>query len=263
MTLSDKAKYKSTERFSGLANKYARGRPSYPSEAIDFIVEHCQLKEGGTVADIGCGTGIASRLFAQRNMRVKGIEPNEDMRKQALEDTLTTVWPKLEYLAGTAEDTGLQDSSIDLAICAQAFHWFDPDKALTEFHRILTPKGWIVLMWNERDDSDTFTNAYSQLIRAIPGAARLEMGRSTAGEILLRYPTFSQSQKILFSNKQDVDEEGLLNRASSTSYAPKDPEIANQLANKLKALFVQYQAGNKVSFAYITSLYIAQRRAEN
>ncbi len=65
MTLHNKGKHSTTERFSGLARTYALGRPSYPKEAIDFIIEHYPLKEGDMVADIGCGTGISSRLFAK------------------------------------------------------------------------------------------------------------------------------------------------------------------------------------------------------
>ncbi len=72
-----------TARFTGLAEIYARSRPSYPSEAIDFIIAHCSLKAGDLIADIGCGTGISSRLFAERSLSVVGIEPNEEMRKQA------------------------------------------------------------------------------------------------------------------------------------------------------------------------------------
>jgi ubiquinone/menaquinone biosynthesis C-methylase UbiE len=261
VTLSDKAKYKPTERFSGLATRYALGRPSYPKTAIDFIIEHCHLQEGDTVADIGCGTGISSLLFAQRHMLVTGIEPNEDMRQQAIKELLNlidSIYPNPQYLSGAAEKTGLRESSVNLVVCAQSFHWFDPDKALAEFHRILKPKGWVALMWNERDESDTFTHEYSQLIRTVPNAANLEMKRCQAGEIVLQYPSFSHSEKLLFPNKQSVDEDGLLDRAFSTSYAPKDLEIAGRLSDQLKALFGRYQIGGRVSLIYTTSVYLAQ-----
>ncbi len=261
MTLDDKTKYRPAERFSGLADKYALGRPSYPKAAIDFIVEHCRLKVGSTIADIGSGTGISSRLFAELNMQVTGIEPNKDMRQQAIKESLNHAYPKPQYLTGTAEETELANGSVDLVICAQSFHWFNPDKSLAEFHRILKAKGWLALLWNERDNSDAFTHDYSQLLQRVPDAAGLEMKRRQAGEVLLNCPLFWRSKKILFPNRQTVDEGGMLNRAFSTSYTPHDPEAINQFTEKLRSLFAQHQTSGTVIFVYTTSVYLAQRSA--
>ena len=65
-----------TGRFTGLAETYARFRPSYPVQAIDFIMTRCGLGRESLLVDVGCGTGIASRLFAARGISVIGIEPN-------------------------------------------------------------------------------------------------------------------------------------------------------------------------------------------
>jgi ubiquinone/menaquinone biosynthesis C-methylase UbiE len=79
----------------------------------------------------------------------------------------------------------LSDSVADAVLAAQAFHWFNCELALCEFHRILKPDGWVVLVWNERDESDPFTAAYSAVIRTAPEAERLELNRGQAGEPLL------------------------------------------------------------------------------
>jgi ubiquinone/menaquinone biosynthesis C-methylase UbiE len=115
-----------TARFTGLAEVYAQGRPGYPPEAVDFVLATCHLGSGSVVVDVGCGTGISSRLFAARGLRVIGIEPNADMRARASAERGSVV----EYHDGRAEATGLPQESADAVLSAQAFHWFEPEPAL-------------------------------------------------------------------------------------------------------------------------------------
>src|SRR5262245_21600195 len=81
--MSDLAGMNPTGRFSGLAELYARCRPDYPAAALDFVLSRCGLAPGALLVDVGCGTGIAARLFAGRGLRVVGVEPNADMRRRA------------------------------------------------------------------------------------------------------------------------------------------------------------------------------------
>ena len=69
-----------TVRFTGLAGTYAKYRPSYPAHGIEFVMARCGLRSQSLLVDVGCGTGIASRLFAARGIKVVGIEPNTEMR---------------------------------------------------------------------------------------------------------------------------------------------------------------------------------------
>jgi len=253
-----------TGRFSGLAETYARCRPSYPADAIDFIVALSGINKDSIVVDIGCGTGISSRLFAERGFRVKGIEPNDDMRRKAeTEDNP----PTLTYHKGTAENTTLDAASSDLIICAQAFHWFDPDKALSEFKRILKPGGWVALMWNERDENDEFTHMYGDLFRTVPETEQVEMPRGKAGNALLESTLFEDRQRDLFVFSQVLDEDGLVGRAFSASYAPKENPLKARFEASLRTLFHAYaeqsqdpnQPGYTVKLHYATSIYSARR----
>src|SRR5439155_22179559 len=119
-----------TGRFTGLADSYAKYRPSYPIEAIDFIVSHCRLGKDSMLVDVGCGTGISARLFAERSLRVIGIEPNAEMRAAAAATSVPPDCPQPIYQEGRAEATGLADQSVDAVLAAQAFHWFEPEAAL-------------------------------------------------------------------------------------------------------------------------------------
>src|SRR5262249_25539972 len=210
--MSDLSRNNPAGRFTGLPGAYAKPRPSYPEAVLDFLVARCGLSPRSLLVDVGCGTGISSRLFATRGVRVLGVEPNDEMRRQAEATTDPGGAALVRYCKGRAEDTGLAGGLADAVLAAQAFHWFEPASALREFRRILKPGGWVVLLWNERDESDPFTAAYGAVIRSAPEAASVEGPRARAGEALLESPLFEQAERVCFPNAQELDEEGVLGR---------------------------------------------------
>jgi SAM-dependent methyltransferase len=261
--MSDLSQRDPLRRFLGLADLYSRCRPTYPDAAIECIISRCELKDGPTVfVDVGCGTGISSRLFAERGFYVIGIDPNPEMLQKATAET-ARLSPQCtpEFRAGQAEATGLSNSVADIVLSAQAFHWFKAEAALREFHRILKPNGWVALLWNERDKSDPFTAAYGAVVQSTPEAKAIEFPRGRAGEPLLASPLFENAERLVFANEQRLDEEGLLGRAFSASYAPKRlPEI-EAFASALRDVFARFQQDGHVIIHYKTSLYLG-RRAE-
>jgi SAM-dependent methyltransferase len=118
---------------------YERGRPSYPSEVADVA----RLPAASTVLDLGAGTGKLTRLLVTTFDRVVAVEPAEAMRRQ-----LATLSREAEVLAGSAEEIPLADASVDAVFAAEAFHWFDGERAVAEIARVLRPRGALVLMWN-------------------------------------------------------------------------------------------------------------------
>jgi SAM-dependent methyltransferase len=246
-----------TGRFTGLAALYARCRPGYPASALDHIIARCGLGPRSLLVDVGCGTGISSRLLAERGIRVLGVEPNAEMRTQA--EAAPGGSPAPTYCEGRAEATCLPSGSADAVLAAQAFHWFDPGPALAEFHRILKPDGWVALMWNERDESDPFTAEYGVAFRSVRGAAALEMSRGRAGEPLLVSPLFQDGSRVTFANVQELDEDGLLGRAFSASYAPREPEEAERFAAALREVFARHQRHGRVVIHYEAAVYLARR----
>lgn len=250
-----------TGRFTGLASTYQRHRPGYPDAAIDLIVTHCKLGPTALLADVGCGTGISARLFAARGIPVVGIEPNAEMRAEALQVHAQPGWASLEYREGQAEATGLAGSSVSAVLSAQAFHWFDAERALREFHRIVRPGGWVALMWNERDESDALTAAYGDLLRRYCDADKMEAPRQRAGEPLLRSPLFQERSRHDLPGEQALDEEGLVGRAFSVSFAPRQGETAQALEAGLRQLFRDRQQQGQVVLRYQTSVYLGQKQA--
>ncbi len=60
--------------------------------------------------------------------------------------------PDTPALLGTAEEIPLPDDSVDAVLVAQAWHWFDPERAVKEVARVLRPGGRLGLVWNTRDE---------------------------------------------------------------------------------------------------------------
>jgi ubiquinone/menaquinone biosynthesis C-methylase UbiE len=147
------------ERFNNRAKDYAEYRPSYPSEAIDCILEGLGEPNSLIAADIGAGTGISSRLLADRGIKVIAIEPSANMRQEATPHLL------IQFEGGSAENSKLEDNSVNLVTCFQAFHWFDPEPTLSKFARILKPRGKLAAIWNNRDRMDRFTREYGSLMK--------------------------------------------------------------------------------------------------
>jgi len=249
-----------TERFTGLARTYAQFRPNYPDHAIDYIMTRCALNRESILVDVGCGTGIASRQIAARGINVVGIEPNTEMRCTAM--GTPQEGGNIGYREGRAEATGLPASFADAVLSAQAFHWFEPVATLREFYRILKPGGWTVLMWNERDERDPATAAYGEVIRTAKDSAAIEGSRhARAGEVLQTSLLFEQTEQVTFHNQQALDQNGLLGRALSVSYAPSDAGERKLWENWLTEVFRRHERDGTVTLRYETTLYFAKRRA--
>jgi SAM-dependent methyltransferase len=254
-------------RFSNRATDYASYRPSYPPAAIDLILAGLDDPALLTVADIGAGTGISSRLLANRGARVWAIEPNAAMRAAAQPDpdlastdfTSTFTSTGLTFRDGTAEQTGLPDQSIGLITCFQSFHWFDPTATLPEFHRILQPNGRVALLWNDRDREDAFTNQYTDAIRraAEPGYFDRIDRKASNAEALRLSPLFQDYQTHCFPNRHRLSRSGLVGLALSASYIPKSGERHDQLVQDLEQLYDHWQSAE---MAYQTNLFVATRR---
>ncbi|MGA9419931.1 MAG: class I SAM-dependent methyltransferase, partial [Candidatus Cybelea sp.] len=135
-----------TARFGTRAQAYAAFRPSYPAGAIDAALDGLGDPNTLTIADVGAGTGISSRLFAERGVTVIAIEPNARMRAAAEQH------PRVSWRDGTAERTNLPSGSVDAVVACQAFHWFVPNEAFGEFRRIARRRA--AILQYERDERD-------------------------------------------------------------------------------------------------------------
>jgi SAM-dependent methyltransferase len=243
-----------TRRFADRAGDYTRFRPDYPAAAVDAVLRGLGDPARLTAADIGAGTGISSRQLADRGVRVIAIEPNAEMRSAAAPQA------RVEWRDGSAETTGLQTASVDLVLCAQAFHWFRPREALAEFHRILRPGGLLAVMWNQRDPADPLTRGYIEAIRAVNGEHPAER-RPFDPAVIAADGWFAPAVLETFPHQQELDRAGLIGRAASASYVSKEGDAFARLCALLDGLFERHHdARGRVVMKYATQVYRAGRR---
>ena len=152
--------------FGAAADLYDSSRPSYPPEAVRWMLGAAPLR----VVDLGAGTGIFSRLVASLGHEVVAVEPDDGMRARLAETS-----PGVTVLAGSAEAVPLPASSVDAVVAAQAYHWFDNDEARLEIARLLKPGGVFAPIWNIRDERVGW-------VAALSTAAMLEGDGTTSQE---------------------------------------------------------------------------------
>jgi SAM-dependent methyltransferase len=178
--------------------------------------------------------------------------------RQAGEEFLAD-YPRFTSIAGTAEDTTLLHRSVDLVTAAQAAHWFDRAKARREFIRILRPKGWTVLVWNERRTGSTpFLREYEQLLLAY-GTDYTEVRHERTTDEIDSFFAPAPFQSRMFEVRQECDYAALEGRLLSSSYVPGEehPRYPSML-RELRRLFETHQSAGHVWLEYDTRVYFGR-----
>jgi ubiquinone/menaquinone biosynthesis C-methylase UbiE len=241
-------------RFSDRVESYVKYRPSYPSEVIDFIIGHFEVDRDTVIADIGSGTGIFSRLLAGHVSTIYGVEPNPKMR-EAAESGLNDI-PSFRSVDGSAESTNLHSHSVNLITCAQAFHWFDRERAKVEFRRILKPGGKVLILWNTRMMNSDFAVRFDQLLKDYGKDYKEIDHRNITVEVLSTFFADGIVHRRTFHHVQTLDHDALIGRLRSVSYFPLPGEKNHDiLVSGIEDLFDEYNENGFVHFHYMADLY--------
>ena len=135
--------------FTALAKDYIN-RPGYSRDVLRMIGRMAGMdRRDFRVADVGAGTGKLTQELSALGLTGCAVEPNEAMRTEGMK--LFRSEKSFVFSEGTAEHTGLPESSFDWVLMGSSFHWTNAEEALTEFHRILKPGGYFTAIWNPRD----------------------------------------------------------------------------------------------------------------
>jgi SAM-dependent methyltransferase len=140
-TLSERESHQArevAESFGSDAERYDRARPSYPAALVDRILA---TSPGPDVLDVGCGTGIAARLFQAAGRRVLGVDVDERMAGLARRRGLDVEVAKFEDWEPAGRTFGA-------VIAGQAWHWVDPVAGAAQAARVLRPGGRLAVFWN-------------------------------------------------------------------------------------------------------------------
>jgi ubiquinone/menaquinone biosynthesis C-methylase UbiE len=247
-----------TKRFTERVDNYVKYRPGYPDEVIDFLRSECELSKESAIADIGSGTGIFTKLLLDKGYMVYAVEPNQAMQQAAKQ----WLGNNENYTAidATAEATTLPPKSIDLIVCAQAFHWFNNERTLAEFKRILKDSGHAALIWNNRlANTDYFSMAYEALLKNGSVDYNKVNHRNISDIDFKAFFKDGQYKQVNYQNAQVFDLDGLMGRAFSSSYVPpQNSEEGKKFRDLLQDIFTKYNVSGKVSFQYQTEIYIGQ-----
>jgi SAM-dependent methyltransferase len=224
--------------FGSEAAAYERGRPSYPPEAIDWL-----LPAGARdVLDLGAGTGKLTTRLVERGLDVVAVDPIPEML-----DVLRTSLPDTPALLGTAEEIPLPDNSVDAVLVAQAWHWFDPARAIPEVLRVLRPGGRLGLVWNTRDERLGWVRELGRIIGsdADPVSERVKLP-----------PPFTDLERHRVEWTNYLTPQALIDLVASRSYCITSPaDVRTKTLDRVRELLATHPAlanNNGLALPYIT-----------
>jgi SAM-dependent methyltransferase len=190
------------QSFGSMADAYDRGRPSFPREAVEWLVG----KQPATVLEVGAGTGKLTEQLVALGHDVHATEPAQEMLdilRRNLPDTRTT--------RASAEELPVPDRSVDVVVAAQSFHWFDLERALPEIARVLRPGGHLALVWNLRNEKIPWVRKLGALI------GNQELLAKDIAEPLVHSGLFGFVEDATFPFWQDVNRETIQDLVLSRS----------------------------------------------
>jgi SAM-dependent methyltransferase len=242
--------------FQVASETYDRGRPEYPLDAIENLLQQLNIKPASTVVELGAGTGKFTKLLASlvpAGARVIAVEPVEGMRKK-----LSTLLPSLELLPGSAESIPLAAEAAIAIVAAQAFHWFNGPAALQEIHRVLQPGGKLGLIWNARDESVDWVAKLEELTHVHEkGVPRYRTG--VWRQAFERTELFTPLQSLHFRYTQVGGHEMVVDRIKSSSFIAAMPEAEKkQVLDQVRELLSthpQTKGTDTIEFPYRTDVF--------
>jgi SAM-dependent methyltransferase len=211
--------------FGSAAAAYERGRPSYPPEAIDWLLP----RGARQVLDLGAGTGKLTTRLVERGLEVVAVDPIPDML-EVLQETL----PETSALLGTAEEIPLPDNSVDAVLVAQAWHWVDPERAIPEVVRVLRPGGRLGLVWNTRDERLGWVRELGEIIGSDGDRGRFDVDLTAS---------FSEPERHHVEWTSYLTPQALIDLVASRSYCITSPtEVRSRTLDRVRELLATHPA---------------------
>ena len=228
--------------FGSQAAAYERGRPSYPPEAVDWLLAPSDTWAARDVLDLGAGTGKLTTRLVERGLQVVAVDPIAEMLEM-----LRTALPDTPALLGSAEQIPLPDNAVDAVLVAQAWHWFDPERAVAEIARVLRPGGRLGVLWNTRDERSGWVKDFGRIVG-------LEHDRDNATVDLPEPFTDIATHQVEWTNY--ITPQALIDYVASRSYCITSPaEVRTRTLDEVRELLVSHPSlanATGLAMPYIT-----------
>jgi SAM-dependent methyltransferase len=245
--------------FEVAVERYQRGRPGYPGDAVAFLVRTLGIGADRDVVELGAGTGKFTEHIVDTGARIVAVEPVAAMR-----EALQRNCPTVTAVDGTAEQIPLADASADAALAAQSFHWFAGERALPEIHRVLRPDGRIGMIWNVRDEASDWSERLTAIFDRLSGEGAPRYRDMRWREAFERTDLFGPLHHQVAYHVHSVTRETFLDRVLSVSYVASAPEDVREgvVAEVSRMLDTdpELRGREEIVMPYRTDVYWAVRR---
>ncbi len=229
--------------FGAVSQAYDRGRPTYPEDAATWLIDG----DARIVLELGAGTGKLTGQLVDQGHAVHATDPDPEMLK-----ILQANVPDASAKLASAEDIPANDRSVDVVVAAQAFHWFDHDRALPEIARVIRPGGHLAVVWTDLD-------------RRIPWVRKLRAiladpkSVTDSAQVIEESALFGPVETKTFAMWQDVTRDSLIDVVTSRSYiSTLDADAREDRLAQVRALYDDYGRGHDgMQLAYTVHCYRA------
>jgi SAM-dependent methyltransferase len=261
--------------FTAEAAAYDSARPSYPRDAVQWLIDNLGIAPGRRVVDLAAGTGKLTVLIAGTGARLIAVEP-----VAAMAERLRAKLPSVPLLAGVAEAMPFASGSLDAVVIAQAFHWFDPGRALPELSRVIRVGGRLGLIWNVRDRSVGWVDAIWSVMdrverhapwqdhgndraRGSPGRPDGSLRRTQPDLTSVADRTWSGWSRATFSHVHVGTHADVVDRLRSVSHiAVLPPDRQGAVLAEIRAILGQHPETSQsqaVGIPYLVDVMVAER----
>ena len=256
------------ESFDAVADLYAAYRPGYPPEVISAVLDAANVVPASRVLEIGCGTGQLSLPIAQAGAVLTAVELGPHLA--AIARRRLEPWPDAAVEVAEFETWPLPLAPFDAVLCANAFHWLDPEIRYAKTAQALRAGGALTVLAPHlvRGGSDDFVQQSQTFYRrwGLSDQATFELPTShdvppSYPELELR-PEFGAVRRLRFETLRPFTTETWVGMLGTDSLVNGLDEASRSGFLSDIAALIEQRLGGVIMRAYLYEVISATRVEE-